>query len=194
MKKYLWAVALMAMGTMSAMGSAGASSAYVEQALVGGVTITSSGALGIDLGVEYPLPASLLPVDTSLELTLSTFGLLKGSVGFGVDLGIKALLFPSLFNEPSTALALRADLGLASSGVDLKFGPLATLDFNPLTVNLGLYPTLGFGGGFHFGLGYEAGIRYYLEDTSNNAIEVGVRGDALNGSSAALSLGGRFSF
>lgn len=191
MKKYLWTVGLM---VGSAFGTAAASSAYVEQALIGGISLTSSGALGIELGVEYPLPASVLPVDTSLELNVSTFGLLKGSLGFGADLGIKALLLPSLFNEPSTALALKANIGLGSGGVALKFGPLVTLDFNPLTVNIGLYPTLGLGGGVYFGLGYEAGVRYYLEDTSNNAIEIGVRGDALNGSSAALTVGGRFSF
>ncbi|MBB6099105.1 hypothetical protein HNR42_002541 [Deinobacterium chartae] len=152
-----------------AAGASASPSAYVEPAFE--FNVNSRG----DFGVGLEVPLHNFPVDASWEANLTL------TRGFDAEVAGKALLFPSLLPEPPLAVALRGDLEFGERGLGLHLGPLASLDFSPLTLNAGLYP--GFKAG-RFDLKYHLGVRYYFD---NNALD-------LAWDSGALKLGARLAF
>ena len=186
MKKYILGIGLvLSSGFMGAQ----AESAYVEQA----ATFYGSLAGQIGVGIEYALPSSLgLPIDTALEAELYLNDLFGNGRGFGATLGAKALILPSLLNEPAVALAVRADANINFGGAgtygSIQIGPLLTVDFTPLTLSAGIYPAFANGG---IGINYSLGARYYLNSSSNNAVELSVNGIS---NVTTLRLGYRLSF
>lgn len=190
MKKYILGVGLV---FSSSFMVAQAESAYVEQAATfyGSLAPTPLGQIGV--GIEYALPSSLgLPVDTALEAELYGVNLFNDARSFGATLGVKALILPSLLNEPAVALAVRADANINFGGAgtygSIQIGPLLTADFTPLTLSAGIYPAFVNGG---IGINYSLGARYYLDSSSNNALELTAHG---SGNITTLKLGYRLSF
>lgn len=183
----MW-IARLCLTLLGTASSAYATSAYVEQAFDIQMAINRSGSVDASLGMEYPLPESVLPFDTSIDLGIVGHNLKSPS--FGAYLGAKVLLIPSLINEPSTALALRTQMSFAGDAWSLQTGPLLTFDFIPWTLNTGLYPGWASSG---FDVGYEVGARYYLDDFSNNALEVALKGSLQALDLSKLSAGFRFS-
>jgi len=190
MKKYVLGMGLVfSSGFMAAQ----AESAYVEQAasIFTSLAPTPLGQIGI--GIEFPLPSSLgLPVDTALEADLYGNDLFGNGRAFGATLGVKALILPSLINEPAVALAVRADANINFGGGgtygSIQVGPLITADFTPLTLSAGLYPAFANGA---IGINYSLGARYYLGSSSNNALELSAAGI---GNVTTLKLGFRYAF
>lgn len=186
MKKYILGMGLvLSSGFMAAQ----AESAYVEQA----ASVFTGIPLGqIGIGIEFPLPSSLgLPVDTALEADLYGINLFNDARAFGATIGVKALILPSLINEPAVALAIRADANINFGGGtfgSIQVGPLITADFTPLTLSAGIYPAFANGG---IGINYSLGARYYLDSSSNNALELSV---ASSGSLTTFKLGFRYAF
>jgi len=190
MKKYILGMGLV---LSSAFTAAQAESAYVEQAasIFTSLAPTPLGQIGI--GIEYALPSSFgLPVDTALEADLYGVNLFNDGRAFGATIGVKALILPSLINEPAVALAVRADANINFGGGgtygSIQVGPLITADFTPLTLSAGIYPAFANGG---IGINYSLGARYYLDSSSNNALELSAAGI---GSVTTLKVGFRYAF
>ncbi len=190
MKKYILGLGLV---FSSAFVAAHAESAYVEQAASVFTSLAPTPLGQIGIGIEYALPSSFgLPVDTALEADLYGNNLFNDGRSFGATIGVKALILPSLINQPAVALAVRADANINFGGAgtygSIQVGPLITADFTPLTLSAGIYPAFTNGG---IGINYSLGARYYLDSSSNNALELSAAGSS---NVTTLKLGFRLAF